>query len=255
MEKKRLNNRLLGVFFIFLLLICWIGSMWYNYYLNQWPAADSEKQKIDSIFTVLEINESNRSFYEVFSFVFGLAVIGLGGYLCYQRFDFRARQNRINEALTNIPRCPDERLWEYARQLGIEIDSRKIEIPGWLMEQAAPQALARLVIALIYSRYDRFSREMSFDYNVFHSLADCLLDYWAYDEINDFVGVILAGKEYLGRRLQQAIFRRQLERKIGMIQDDLAEIKEREVAENAENLSAVTVVENQLALLTSGGEV
>jgi len=141
----------------------------------------------------------------------------------------RSIVNVEDALLFEIPASEDPEIIEFNERLGIRVEPDRIFIPLPLLNGASLEALARDLGALLYLSYEAINDQIRLGrYSALHDLADLLLDNWPDAKIMDFIEVLGREKGYLGRKLEAAVRRRDLERQIAALEEEIRACQEQE---------------------------
>ncbi|MFA5020568.1 MAG: hypothetical protein WC517_00710 [Patescibacteria group bacterium] len=141
----------------------------------------------------------------------------------------RSIVNVEDALLFEIPASEDPEIIEFNERLGISVRPDRIFIPLLLLNGASLEALARDLGALLYLSYEAINDQIRLGrYSALHDLADLLLDNWPDAKIMDFIEALGREKGYLGRKLEAAVRRRDLERQIAALEEEIRVCQEQE---------------------------
>lgn len=140
--------------------------------------------------------------------------------------------NAIDEAFMLIPvKCVDEDVVAKASKLNIAVTPDRVYLPKEIIQNVSPEALANIMCWLFYLRLPEIhddARRQS--HTAFHSLADQLISAWTYQKIMKFLEAVNGQKEYIGKQMEAAFDRRELEMKVESLQIQIDKVKAREQA-------------------------
>lgn len=138
--------------------------------------------------------------------------------------------NAINETFSIIPvECMDEDIIAKASKLKIAVTPDRVYLPKEIIIKASPEALANIMCWLFYLRLAEINDDARRrPHTAFHSLADHLLNVWTYPKIIKFLEAVNRQKKYIGKQMEAAFDRRELERKVESLLIKIDEVKARE---------------------------
>lgn len=141
----------------------------------------------------------------------------------------RSLVKSINDLLAQIPALPDDDIKTHCRTIGLDLDAQNLKLEPLIVNTAYPHNLARVLGWLMYFDHEQIALiTKSGQYTSLHQLADVLLDNWTVGDIEKFVQTLMAEKEYLGKAMDEALQRRDLERRVVNLQKEIDACRNRE---------------------------
>lgn len=139
------------------------------------------------------------------------------------------RCNKLENFLFKITTLPDEEAVNSLQILGLVVSRDNLDINVKMLDLASPEALSHAITFLLYlESRDSLDEWLVGNHNVFHHLADVLLEN-AHDEaIKKFVAYMKKEKVYLGQLLDSALVRRELEHEANDLLNQIEQVIEQE---------------------------
>jgi len=144
-------------------------------------------------------------------------------------FNKRGLASATDDLLAEIPTGTDEQMVALSAKLGIAVTCDSITVPPEIFKRSSPDHLAHTMVSLLYLVYDDIEK-LAFQghYTAMHYLAEALLENWPDKMIKDFIVALGREKEYMGRALDAALNRRDLERQVEKLALEIKALREKE---------------------------
>jgi signal transduction histidine kinase len=155
------------------------------------------------------------------------------------------RSGKLESFLFRITSLPDEEAVDSLELLGLVVSRKRMEINPRLFDLASPESLSHAVTFLLYlESRDSLHDWLLGDHNVFHHLADVLLENAPDESIGRFVAYMKGQKIYLGQLLDSALVRRELEYEANQLMEQIEAVieQERSVLEKTRKLIETDII-------------
>ena len=182
-----------------------------EHFINQWHLEDNFENAIIVSFSVFIISLV-LLFFKLF---------------CWIRNS--KRSGKLESFLFKITTLPDEEAVNSLQILGLVVSRDNLDINVKMLDLASPEALSHAITFLLYlESHDSLDEWLVGNHNVFHHLADVLLENVDDEAIKKFVAYMKKQKIYLGQLLDSALVRRELEHEANDLLNQIEQIIEQE---------------------------